>query len=357
MDLEKLRNKIDSLDSKIIDCLNKRVELAIEIGRIKEKLGKDVYDPTRESEILNKMDSKNKGPLENDAIRSIYREIISSTIRLEKQITIAYLGPEATFTHEAALKSFGNSLDYIALNTFSDIFSSVEKGEAQYGVIAVENSTEGSVTHSLDLLVETDLKIISEIYLDISLCLISQSSLADIKTVYSKDIAIDQCRRWLSRKLPGIEEIHTSSTAEAVFQIKDKPRTAAIGSATAARIYKIPIIEENIQDKMENVTRFLIIGNSPSGRLGGGRDKTSFVFSLQDKPGALQYALDPFCKRGINLSKIESRPNKRKLWDYYFFVDIIGHYEDLEVQEALKELKATCPMVKWLGSYPKSKKS
>lgn len=357
MDLEELRSKIDSLDSKIVDLLNERVKLAIEIGRVKEKAGKDVYDPSREAELLSKMDSKNKGPLGNDAIRSIYREVISAALALEKPITVAYLGPEATFTHQAAIKNFGTSLNYTPLNSFSDVFSSVEKGEAQYGVIAVENSTEGSVTHSLDLLVETDLKIISELYLDVSLCLISQSPLAEIKTIHSKDIAIGQCRQWLSRKLPGVEEVYAPSTAEAVRYVKDHPGTAAIAAAAAATIYKVSIIEENIQDKTDNVTRFLIIGSSPSGRLGKGRDKSSFVFTLQDKPGALQGALDPFCKRGINMSKIESRPSKRKLWDYYFFVDIIGHYEDPEVQEALEELNSTCPMVKWLGSYPNSKKS
>lgn len=355
MNLGELRKKIDTLDSEIVDHLNERVKLAIEIGRIKEKAGKDVYDPSREVEILIKLDSKNKGPLDNAAIRSVYREIISASIALEKPITVAYLGPEATFTHQAALKNFGTSLNYIPLNSFSEVFYSVEKGESQYGVIAVENSTEGAVTHSLDLLVETDLKIISEIYLEVSMCLISQSPLGDIKAIHSKDIAIAQCRQWLSRQLPGVEEINTPSTADAVRYVKEHPGTAAIAGAAAANIYKVAVIEENIQDKTDNVTRFLVIGNAPSSRLGKRRDKTSFVFSLQDKPGALQDALEPFSKRGINMNKIESRPSRQKLWDYYFFVDIIGHYEDAEVQEALEELKVTCPMVKCLGSYPNTK--
>ena len=357
MDLKELRKKIDTLDSEIVDLLNERVRLAIEIGQIKEKSGQEVYDPSRELKIFDKLDSKNKGPLDNNAVRSIYREVISAAMALEKPIAVAYLGPEATFTHQAAIKNFGSSLNYIPLNSFSEVFSSVEKGETQYGVIAVENSTEGAVTHSLDLLVDTDLKIIAEIYLEISMCLISQSSLGEIKSIHSKDIAIAQCRQWLSRQLPRVEEVDASSTADAVRYVKDHPGTAAIAAATAADSYSVPVIAENIQDKTDNVTRFLVIGNTSSSRLGDGRDKSSFVFSLQDKPGALQRALDPFSKRGINLNKIESRPNRRKLWDYYFFVDIIGHYEDTQVQEALAELKSNCPMVKWLGSYANTKKS
>ncbi len=357
MDLDKIRSKIDALDSKIVELINERVKQAIEIGRLKEKTGKEIYDPNREAEIFRKLDSKNKGPLDNDAIHSIYREIISVAIAREKPITVAYLGPEATFTHQAAVKNFGSSLKYIPLNSFSEVFSAVENGEAQYGVIAVENSTEGAVTHSLDLLVETDLKIFAEIYLEVSMCLISNCPLEEIKEIHSKDIAIAQCRQWLSRQLPDVTEIDAPSTADAVRYVKNHPGTAAIAGATAATIYKVPVIAEKIQDKTDNVTRFLVIGNASSGKLGKGRDKSSFVFSLQDKPGALQGALDPFSKRGINLNKIESRPSRRKLWDYYFFVDIIGHYEDTQVQEALEELKSTCPMVKWLGSYPNTKKS
>jgi chorismate mutase / prephenate dehydratase len=354
MDLERLRKQIDQIDQEIIIRLNDRVKLASKIGKLKDKSGSGIYVPSREEEIFQNLNAVNKGPLDEDAIRTIYREIISAAIALEKKLNIAYLGPKATYTHQAALKSFGRSVCYIPLLTISDVFSAVERNEADYGVIPVENSTEGVVSHSLDLLAETKLKIVSQIHLQISHCLLSNSPLKEIKKVFSKDNALGQCRQWLSRILPGVEKIEKESTASAVQFIKNNPETAAIASKITAEIYNVPIVAENIQDKTDNVTRFLIIGTKSNALLesSGGKAKSSFVFSLNDESGALMLALNPFRERGINLTKIESRPSRKRAWDYYFFIDVAGHYKDQAIKEALDELKKNCPMVKWLGSYP-----
>lgn len=352
MDLESIRNQIDAVDRDIIRLLNTRVKLAGEIGKIKEQTGQEVYVPSREEEVFRKLVDINDGPLNEEAIRSIYREVISAGVALEKQISVAYLGPEATYTQQAAVKNFGSSLRYLPMRTIADVFSAVERGEADYGVIPIENSTEGSVEDSLDMFVETDLKIVAQIFLEISLCLISESPIGEIRSVHSKDNALGQCRQWLGRMLPGTDRIETESTAGAVQFVKSHPGTAAIASKIAAESYSVPVVAENIQDKTDNFTRFFVIGRDSSEGLGHGNDRSSYVFSLKDEPGALHKALAPFDERNVNLSKIESRPSRRKLWDYYFFIDIIGHNNDPEVAEAVAELEKTCSMVKWLGSYP-----
>ncbi len=354
MDLDKLREQIDAIDREIIERLNARVKLGGEIGKIKEQAGHEVYAPNREMEVFQKLLELNDGPLSENGLRAIYREVISATLSMEKRITVGYLGPEATFTHQAAVKNFGTSVSCVPMGTISDVFSSVERGEVDYGVIPIENSTEGAVSHSLDMLAETDLKIIAQIYLEISLCLISRSALPQIKSVHSKDNALGQCRNWLDRMLPGVERVESASTVKAVQLASKEPEVAAIASHIAAETHEMPIVADSIQDRVDNYTRFLTIGKSSSGRLGKGKDKSSYVFSLRDEPGALQKVLEAFSNRNLNLSKIESRPSRRKLWDYFFFVDVIGHRDDPEVVEAVTELKENCSMVKWLGSYPNS---
>lgn len=354
MDLDWIRGEIDSLDREIVQHLNRRLELASEIGKIKRKDGAPIYVPKREEEILRKLKEINKGPLTEKALRAIYREIMSAAIALEKTTRIAFLGPEATFTHQAAMKKFGASLEYSPWATIADVFNAVEKGEADYGVVPIENSTEGAVFHSLDMLVESDVKIVAQIYLEIVHNLLSVSPLSEIQTVYSKDQALGQCRTWLQRNLPHAELCESASTARAVQLVRGKPGGAAIASSIASEIYGVPIAAENVQDKADNVTRFLVIGKGSSGPSGKGKDKSSFVISINDDVGALQRAIQPFSNRGINLSKIESRPSRKKLWDYYFFIDVIGHFEDPPVREAIEELKHLCPLVKWLGSYPNS---
>jgi len=350
--LADLRQKIDGVDAEIIELLNQRVGLAREIGHEKLKSGGAIYVPSREEEVFGHLTAKSKGPLNAQAIRKIYREVISAAISLEKPLLIGYLGPEATYTHQAALKQFGSSLRYQPLGSVPDVFTAVKRGDADYGVVPIENSTQGTVISSLDMLAEAELKIIAQIYLEIAHCLISRSPLNEIRSVHSKDNALGQCRQWLARMLPHAEMVEAGSTAAAVLHARDHQGSAAIASSIAAELYGVPIVAENVMDKTDNITRFLVIGKESVGPCKNGQDKTSLLFTLNDKPGALLRALQCFSFRGINLSKIESRPSRRRVWDYHFYVDIEGHYEHEKVREALEELQTLCPIVKWLGSYP-----
>jgi chorismate mutase/prephenate dehydratase len=346
---------VDALDLKIVQLLNQRVQHAGEIGKIKHANGADYYDPTREAQVMDKVARLNPGPINNRTLQSVYREVISGSIALEKKLVIGYLGPEATYTHQAAICNFGVSLDYRAIKTIPDVFAEVESGSADYGVVPIENSTEGAVFHSMDMLVESDLYICSQVYLPIEHCLISQSPLDQITEVRSKDQALGQCRDWLRTKLPNANLVDVVSTAEAVCTAKEDTTVAAVASELSAQRYGVPIQARSIQDRDDNVTRFLVIGKTRAKPLGDGRDKTSLVISLKDEPGALEKTLRPFASRGINLSKIESRPSRKKAWDYLFFIDFIGHYEDELTQAALAELEEHCSFVKWLGSYPNDK--
>jgi chorismate mutase / prephenate dehydratase len=356
MDLNPIRVKIDELDHQLVEIINRRLELAAEIGRIKRSTGGEIYVPEREDAVMRKVTSNNQGPIKNDALRAIYREIMSAAIALEKPLMIAYLGPEATNTHAAAMKKFGASVDYHAMATVSDIFTAVEKGEADYAVIPIENSTEGSVREALDSFVESDLKIVAQIYLEVTHALISNSPLEKITRVYSKDQALAQCRHWLQRHLPHAQLIDASSTSRAVQIAHDEEGTAAVAGELAGLHYGVPVLVKNIQDKADNTTRFFVIGRKPAGPVGGGKDISSFLISLGDEAashsGALLKMLMPMAERGVNLSKIESRPSKKRPWDYYFFIDVTGHYDDPAMREALADLKKFCPLVKWLGSYP-----
>ena len=356
MDLEPIRQKIDKLDAELVTLLNERLALAAEIGKLKRGAGGQIYVAEREDAVMRKVTGLNEGPIKNEALRAIYREIMSAAIALEKPLLIAYLGPEASNTHAAAMKKFGASVDYHAMTTVSDIFTAVEKGETDYAVIPIENSTEGSVREALDSFVESDVKIVAQIYLEISHALISNSPLEDIERVYSKDQALAQCRHWLQRHLPQAQLVEASSTSRAVQLAKEEPGTAAVASELAAEFHGVPVVERNIQDRADNTTRFFVIGKQASGPVGGGKDITSLLVSLGDEAashsGALLKMLMPLAERGINLSKVESRPSKKRSWDYYFFLDVTGHYDEAGMKAAIAELRKFCPMVKWLGSYP-----
>src|SRR5664279_4107144 len=359
MEINSLREKIDRLDTRLVKLLNQRLALAAAIGRLKRSKDGRIYVAEREDRVLRKVCGQNQGPMKDAALRAIYREVMSAAIALEKPLAVAYLGPEATNTHQAAIKKFGASVDYNGMATIGDIFTAVEKGEADYGVIPIENSTEGSVRDALDQFVDSDLKVVAQIYLEIIHALISTSPLEKIEKVYSKDQALAQCRMWLQRHLPHAQVIDSASTSSAVQIAKKTPGTAAVASPIAAEYYGVPVVAANIQDKPDNTTRFFVVGKQASGSAGGGRDMTSFLVSLGDDaaahPGALLKMLLPLAKRGINLSKIESRPSKKRPWDYFFFIDVTGHYDDPGMREAVKQLHRFCPMVKWLGSYPVAK--
>ena len=356
--LAPLRARIDGLDGEIVALVNRRLALAAEIGRHKRDTGGEIYVPEREDAVLRKVAALNAGPLKPEALQALAREIMSAALALEKPLRIAYLGPEATNSHQAALKKFGASLDYQAFATFADIFTAVEKGEADYGVVPIENSTEGSVRDALDLFVESDLKIVSQVCLGISHCLASRTPWEKIERVYSKDQALAQCRRWLQRRLPHAQPLDAPSTADAVRIARDQPGAAAVASELAAAHHGVPVLERNIQDQPDNTTRFLVIGKKAAGPVGGGRDLSSFLISLGEgaaaHSGSLLRMLRPLAERDINLLKIESRPSRRRQWDYYFFIDVAGHHADPAMQAALAELRTFCPLVKWLGSYPAS---
>lgn len=348
--LPNLRKRIDALDARLVQLLNERTRLVLEVGRIKRATGAEIYAPDREQAVLDRVTALNRGPLGNDALRAIYREIMSSALALEKPLTIAYLGPEATYSHMAAVKKFGASLCYAPLPSIADVFMEVAKGRADYGVVPIENSTEGAVTHTYDMFVDSDLKICAQILLPIRHNLMSAGPREAIKKIYSIAQVFAQCRQWLQLNMPHVETIEVSSTTRAAEIARTDPEAGALASALAAEKYGLTIHDANIQDSSENVTRFLVIGRSypkPTGR-----DKTSLMFAVQDRVGALHDCIASFKKYKINMTKIESRPNRKKAWEYYFFVDILGHAEDRRVQKALAELARHTMFVKILGSYP-----
>ncbi|MDK2962642.1 MAG: chorismate mutase / prephenate dehydratase [Verrucomicrobiota bacterium] len=350
MSLEKLRKQIDILDEELVQLLNERVKVALEIGKTKKKQGGEIYVPSREKDVFERIAGFNKGPLPEKAARAIYREIMSAALALESNLKIAYLGPPATFTHQAARSKFGASVDYQSVGTITDVFTVVENGTADYGVVPIENSTEGAVTHTFDQFTCTPLKICAEIYLPVSLYLLASVPKEKITRVCSKQEALGQCRRWLSENLPGIGVEAVNSTSLAA-EMAVKSDCAAIASALAAELYDLDIIGEGIQDISGNVTRFLVIGRTYSEPTGD--DKTSIYFSFRNEVGALHDALDVLKENNINMTKIESRPSKNKAWEYCFFVDFEGHADDPNVKTALQALEKHCAVLNVLGSYPK----
>ncbi len=352
MNLKALRRQIDRVDSVILKLLNERTKIALKIKKIKIKGGLEPYTPDREHALLSRLINQNKGIIKKESILAIFREIMSAALAVEKPLRIAYLGPPATFTHLASLKKFGASVEYIPQNNISDIFSEIEKAHSDYGVVPIENSIEGAVNHTLDMFVDSDLKICSEVLLTISHNLLSNSPLKRIKRVYSNPQVFGQCRRWLRDNLSGAEFIEVSSTTKAAELASKTKYAAAIASIIASQAYGLKVVAERIEDYADNVTRFLVIGNTIANPTGN--DKTSVMFSIKDRVGALYDMLAPFKKNKINLTKIESRPSKRKAWEYYFFVDFMGHISDRNVKKALDELTKNCTLLKILGSYPVS---
>ena len=352
-DLESLRDEIDRIDGQVVDLLNQRVRAASEIGKIKNQLGVDAYDPAREEQVFAKLEGLNVGTLPKDSLRAIYREVISSSIALEKELVIGYLGPEAF--HAPGREAEFRIRPYLPSFTgYPRCFSGGGEGGCDYGVVPIENSTEGAVNRSLDLLVDTELTIIAQVYLKIEHCLFSTVPLDQVTEVRSKDQALAQCGEWLRRNLPNAHLVPVASTAEAVRECASGEGRAAIAGKLAGEAHGVPLLESGIQDRKDNVTRFLVVNKQASSRRDGVNYRTSLVLSLPDQVGALQSSLNPFSSRGINLCKIESRPSRRKTWDYFFFVDFLGHSEDDGIRDALKELEEACPYHRILGSYPET---
>jgi len=353
MDIRELRKKIDEIDEQILELLNKRAELVIEVGKHKAKTKKSVFAPEREKHILKKVASANKGLLPNSALQAIYGEIISACRALEKPLTIAYWGPPATNTHMASIARFGSSCEFVPMDTIPDVFSEVERERADFGVVPIENSTEGVVNHTLDTFLTSKLKICSEIYLPITHNLLSLADdISQIKRVYSIPTAAAQCRNWLRANLPNAEMIEVSTTAKAAQTCAGERDAGAIATSLAAEYYGLKILAEHIEDNPQNRTRFLVVGFAEPGP--SGKDKTSIMFSVQHKAGALFRAMSAFEKYDINLTMIESRPTKLTPWEYVFFVDCQGHVKDPPLQKALNALKEHALFVTVLGSYPEA---
>jgi chorismate mutase/prephenate dehydratase len=350
MTLAQQRQAVDRIDAQIVQLLNERTRRVLEIGQLKLKSHQDIYAPHRELAVLDRVARLTQGPLTGPSLKAIYREVMSSALALQKTLTIAYFGPPATFTHLAAIRRFGSSLTYTPLKTIADVFEEVSKDRADYGVVPVENSTEGVVTHTLDMFVDSRLKIVSQIVLPIQHCLVSRVRKAQIRRLYSHPQALAQCRAWLQVNLPQAEIIEASSTTRAAELASRNRNGAAIASALAAQLYRLEIVEQNIQDNASNATRFLVLGHQDTPPTG--RDRTSLLMSVSDKVGALYEAISVFRRHRINMTKIESRPSKRKAWEYFFFVDIDGHVSTPRVEKAIKLLELHCSFVKVLGSYP-----
>lgn len=348
--LSENRDKINELDETLIKLLNERALLAKKIGDIKKETSSEIFSASREEEVYKRITALSDGPLEGDALRAIYREIMSATKNLEKEMAIAFLGPEATFTHQAAMNKFGASVNYVSAANIRDVFVKVEKNNADYGVVPIENTTEGVVSYTMDMLVESDLKICAEVLMNISHNIMGIGSLDDVKKIYSKDQVFSQCRKWLSINMPQAELIEVSSTAHAADIAKEDKSAAVIGSKSMSSIYGLNIFKEAIEDNAYNVTRFLVLGKNSSNKTGN--DKTSVAFLTKNTVGALHDVLGIFKENGINLSKIESRPSRRQAWEYYIFVDFFGHSEDKNVIAALEGVRDQCAFVKILGSYP-----
>jgi chorismate mutase / prephenate dehydratase len=352
--LAKLRQEIDAVDDRILELLNRRATLVMQVGALKSEARSDFHVPSREREIYERLTAANPGPFPADAVRGVFREIISASLALESPMKVAFLGPKATFSHLAAMQQFGLSAELSPERSIPAVFEAVEKGEAYYGLVPVENSTEGMVSHTLDMFIDSELKINAEVLLEVSHFLLSRTGrIEDVKKVYSHPQPLAQCRKWLAENLPNVPLVDVASTTLAAQIVGEDYNAAAIASEYAASIYNLKVVKARIEDQVNNFTRFLVIGRKLAERCGD--DKTSLMFSVRDEPGILHRMLEPFAKRGINLSKIESRPMKKKAWEYIFYLDLSGHISDPEIAEAVQELALCCQFVKVLGSYPRAR--
>jgi chorismate mutase / prephenate dehydratase len=351
MQIANLRIKIDEIDSQILQLLNRRAELAIEIGRIKAEQNLTFHVPQREEQIYARLAASNKGPFPSQALRPVFREVISACLSLEHPHRVAYLGPPATFSHLAAMERFGLSAQFLAMRSIAEVFAEVEKANADYGVVPVENSTEGVVSHTLDMFVDSGLLICGEVVVEATLHLLSRAEgLGEVRQIYSHPHALAEARKWLEQNSPRIPVVETSSTSAAAETAASEPGAAAIASELAASLYGLRVLQRRIEDHPNNLTRFLIIGRKAAEP--SAADKTSILFSIKDRVGTLHRMLQPFAEQEINLTKIESRPSKKKVWEYIFYVDFEGHAGEARIQRALEALKDECVFLKVLGSYP-----
>ncbi len=349
-ELERLREEIDRLDERILESLNERATLARRIGTL--KVGQ-AYRPEREAQVLRRIKERNAGPLSSETVALLFREIMSACLALERPITVAYLGPRGTFSERAALKHFGLAADAVPVASIDEVFRDVESGAADFGIVPVENSTEGAVGRSLDLMPQSPLKVCGEVIVRIHhnlMAKVAPKDLSEIRRVFSHGQSLAQCHEWLNLNLPKAERVAVASNAEAARRAAGEPGSAAVAGDMAAEHYELEILAANIEDEPNNTTRFLILGDyapRPTGR-----DKTSLVLSARNRAGAVYEMLTPFAQRGVSMTRFESRPSRVALWEYLFFVDIEGHREDANVAAALEEVARIAGFLKVLGSYP-----
>ncbi len=349
--IQKTRKKIDSIDDRILALLTKRVQAVCKVNRVKDRKKIETFSAEREAEILRRLKKLNLSGLKDADIEMIFTDIFSVFRSLRGRLMIAFLGPEGTFTHQAAVKKFGKKVDFLPRESIEEVFSAVEKGHADYGVVPVENSHEGVINYTLDMLCDSPLKICAEVAMPISHNLLAKKAGARIKKIYSNPEVFAQCRKWLTGHMPQVELVPVLSTARAACEARQDSGAACIGSRVLASLYGLKILKTSVEDSTFNITRFLIIARNDSSP--SGKDKTSLLFSVKDKVGALYDALYSFKKFSINMTRIESRPSKRKAWEYYFFVDLEGHRSKAIIKKCINELEKRCNFVKILGSYPK----
>ena len=352
MCLEELRKQIDELDDNLVEMLNERARIVVEIGKLKSKTDRPIYAPDREKEVLDKIKKANEGPLPDKCLIAIWRELMSGSFVLERPLRIGYLGPGGSFSHTAAMLKFGQSVEYGPLADITTIFDEVSKSHCDLGVVPIENTTGGGVIETLDAFIETDVKICAEVMMAVHHNLLANCPLSEIEKIYSKPEVFAQCRNWLSATVKDVETIAVASTAKAAKLAAEEPKSAAIGSVVASELYDLRIVCENIEDIANNVTRFLVLSREDSKPTD--EDKTAILFSTAHKAGALADVLDVFKQHGINLTNIESRPSKKRQWEYYFFVDFLGHRTEKRIQDGLKEAGKHCLQLSTLGSFPRA---
>ncbi len=352
MSLEELRKRIDEIDCQLVQMLNERARIVVEIGKLKGKTDKPVYAPDREKQVLAKVVQANEGPLPDRCLVAIWRELMSGSFMLEKPLRIGYLGPAGSFSHTAAMLKFGQSVEYESLADIRSIFDEVSKGHCDLGLAPIENTTGGGVIETLDALIDSNVKICAEVLLAIHHNLMAKCSLGEIKKIYSKPEVFAQCRNWLSATFKETQTVPVASTAKAAQMAAEEPFTAAIGSRIAAELYGLKIVCENIEDIANNVTRFLVVSREDARPTG--EDKTAILFSTAHKAGALADVLEVFKRCDINLTNIESRPSRKRQWEYYFFVDFVGHRTEERVQKGLDEARKHCLQLSILGSFPRA---
>lgn len=354
--LAELRDKIDDIDSKVGELISERAQCALDVAKVKaqfsDKTLTTFYRPEREAQVLRRAMERNKGPLKNEEVGRLFREIMSACLALENPVRVAYLGPQGTYTQEAALKHFGNSAVVVSMSAIDAVFREVASGAVNYGVVPVENSTEGVVTHTLDNFIDSQVKICGEVVLRIHhhLLISDVTKVENISRIYSHAQSLAQCRKWLDENYPNVERVAVSSNSEAAKRIKGEWNSAAIAGEIAAELYGLKSHAQNIEDLPDNSTRFLIIGRDEIGP--SGDDKTSIIVSTKNKPGALHELLQPFHTHGVDLTRLETRPSSSGTWNYVFFIDFAGHFSDENVVRALDEIKARASDIKVLGSYP-----